>query len=189
MRAARAVPAAQVMREVIPELEDADAHFLGSLYTVAALDGQTREHLAVSGTADGGGGVCVWRERRVRNARCVNGWESWSVALAAPGVYGGDSGLRCPLGQGLHYVNPDAHCPGFLPRRRFWRGQQPPRNGVCCAWAMTAAGRKPRPPSRYGCAPCGIITEWWGRCLSAVLCGGLVMAPSPFRASAAAPLR
>ncbi len=36
-----------VMRDEIPELADADAHFLGSLYTVAALDGQTRAHLQV----------------------------------------------------------------------------------------------------------------------------------------------
>ena len=33
------------MTEVISQLAEADAHFLGSLYTVAALDGQTRSHL------------------------------------------------------------------------------------------------------------------------------------------------
>lgn len=31
---------------VLPELAAADAHYYGSLYTVAALDGQTREHIA-----------------------------------------------------------------------------------------------------------------------------------------------
>ncbi len=39
-----------VLRDEIPELADADAHFLGSLYTVAALDGQTRAHLQVPET-------------------------------------------------------------------------------------------------------------------------------------------
>ncbi|KAI3425855.1 hypothetical protein D9Q98_007829 [Chlorella vulgaris] len=35
-----------VLQKTIPELGDADQHFLGSLYTTAALDGQTRGHLA-----------------------------------------------------------------------------------------------------------------------------------------------
>lgn len=34
------------MQGAVPELAEADAHFLGSLYTTAALDGQTRGHLA-----------------------------------------------------------------------------------------------------------------------------------------------
>jgi phosphohistidine phosphatase SixA len=34
------------MQKAVPELADSDAHFLGSLYTTAALDGQTRGHLA-----------------------------------------------------------------------------------------------------------------------------------------------
>lgn len=33
------------MRSALPELEDADVHFLGSLYTISQLDGQTRAHL------------------------------------------------------------------------------------------------------------------------------------------------
>lgn len=33
------------MCEVMMELGDVDAHYYGSLYTVAALDGQTREHI------------------------------------------------------------------------------------------------------------------------------------------------
>ncbi|GFR52238.1 hypothetical protein Agub_g14772 [Astrephomene gubernaculifera] len=33
------------MSEVLEELGSVDAHFYGSLYTVAALDGQTREHI------------------------------------------------------------------------------------------------------------------------------------------------
>lgn len=35
----------EAMGEELPELEDADAHFLGSLYTISQLDGQTRAHL------------------------------------------------------------------------------------------------------------------------------------------------
>jgi len=35
----------EAMREEMPELEDADAHFLGSLYTISQLDGQTRAHI------------------------------------------------------------------------------------------------------------------------------------------------
>ena len=42
-----------VLRDEIPELADADAHFLGSLYTVAALDGQTRAHLQVTEPCQG----------------------------------------------------------------------------------------------------------------------------------------
>lgn len=34
-----------VMRQELPELEDVDAHFLGSLYSISQLDGQTRTHL------------------------------------------------------------------------------------------------------------------------------------------------
>lgn len=33
------------LSSMIPELEDADLHFLGSLYTIAALDGHTRGFL------------------------------------------------------------------------------------------------------------------------------------------------
>ena len=33
------------MREVLPELDYADIHYLGSLYTISQLDGQTRAHL------------------------------------------------------------------------------------------------------------------------------------------------
>lgn len=36
----------EAMLEVMPELEEADAHFLGSLFTTPALDGQTRPHLS-----------------------------------------------------------------------------------------------------------------------------------------------
>lgn len=36
------------MRRELVELEDADVHFLGSLYAMAALDGETEAHLAVS---------------------------------------------------------------------------------------------------------------------------------------------
>jgi hypothetical protein len=35
------------MRRELIELEDADVHFLGSLYAMAALDGETEAHLAV----------------------------------------------------------------------------------------------------------------------------------------------
>lgn len=34
------------LRRQIPALEDADAHFLGSLYTVSQLDGQCQSHIA-----------------------------------------------------------------------------------------------------------------------------------------------
>lgn len=35
----------EAMAEAVPAFGDADAHFLGTLYTVAALDGMTRSHL------------------------------------------------------------------------------------------------------------------------------------------------
>lgn len=33
------------MSQVIPEMRNVDGHYYGSLYTVAALDGQTKTHL------------------------------------------------------------------------------------------------------------------------------------------------
>ncbi len=43
------------MREALPALDYADIHFLGSLYTISQLDGQTRAHLeeVVAGEASG----------------------------------------------------------------------------------------------------------------------------------------
>lgn len=35
----------EAMREALPALDYADIHFLGSLYTISQLDGQTRAHL------------------------------------------------------------------------------------------------------------------------------------------------
>ena len=42
---ARSRQTLEEMRRGLPELEDADSHFLGSLYTISQLDGQTRAHL------------------------------------------------------------------------------------------------------------------------------------------------
>lgn len=38
------------MKDAVDALYNAEAHFRGSLYTIAALDGQTRRHLQVDGT-------------------------------------------------------------------------------------------------------------------------------------------
>ena len=38
------------MKDAVDALCNAEAHFRGSLYTIAALDGQTRRHLQVFGT-------------------------------------------------------------------------------------------------------------------------------------------
>ena len=35
----------EAMREALPALDYSDIHFLGSLYTISQLDGQTRAHL------------------------------------------------------------------------------------------------------------------------------------------------
>ena len=35
------------MAEEVPAFGDVDSHFLGTLYTIAALDGMTRSHLAM----------------------------------------------------------------------------------------------------------------------------------------------
>ena len=32
--------------QALPEIEDIDVHYLGSLYTTAALDGMTKGHIA-----------------------------------------------------------------------------------------------------------------------------------------------
>jgi phosphohistidine phosphatase len=37
----------EAMADAVPAFGDADSHFLGTLYTVAALDGMTRGHLAM----------------------------------------------------------------------------------------------------------------------------------------------
>jgi phosphohistidine phosphatase SixA len=37
----------EAMAEEVPAFGDVDSHFLGTLYTIAALDGMTRSHLAM----------------------------------------------------------------------------------------------------------------------------------------------
>lgn len=70
------------MAEAAEELGEADAHFLGSLYTVAALDGQTKHHLeeTVRAVACDAQHFCVM---------CVGhnkGWEEAASAFARRAV-------------------------------------------------------------------------------------------------------
>ncbi|KAG2488010.1 hypothetical protein HYH03_013447 [Edaphochlamys debaryana] len=70
------------MQEVMQELADTDAHYYGSLYTVAALDGQTREHLT----------ECLLEVADDRRTMCVmavghnKGWEEAASQLAGQAV-------------------------------------------------------------------------------------------------------
>ncbi|KAG2433041.1 hypothetical protein HXX76_008768 [Chlamydomonas incerta] len=70
------------MAEVMHELADVDAHYYGSLYTVAALDGQTRDHIV----------EClleVCDDARNRVVMCVGhnkGWEEAASQLAGQAV-------------------------------------------------------------------------------------------------------
>lgn len=82
-----------VMAAAWPALAEADSHFLGSLYTTAALDGQTRAHLSDIVAAEaapehscclclghnkvGAAGLVVWvlgRPRRSTAAACAGCW-------------------------------------------------------------------------------------------------------------------
>lgn len=67
-----------IMAEAASELSTVDAHFLGSLYTVAALDGQTKHHLeeTIRSVACDAKNFCIM---------CVGhnkGWEEASTAFA-----------------------------------------------------------------------------------------------------------
>ncbi|WIA40996.1 hypothetical protein OEZ86_004638 [Tetradesmus obliquus] len=70
------------MAEAASELSQVDAHFLGSLYTVAALDGQTKHHLeeTIRSVAVDAAHFCVM---------CVGhnkGWEEAASAFAKQAV-------------------------------------------------------------------------------------------------------
>lgn len=70
------------MTEVMGQLADADAHYLGSLYTVAALDGQTRTHLeecirSIAGDTRSTCIMCVGHNK---------GWEEAASAFAQQNV-------------------------------------------------------------------------------------------------------
>ncbi|KAG2448681.1 hypothetical protein HYH02_006038 [Chlamydomonas schloesseri] len=70
------------MAEVMHELADVDAHYYGSLYTVAALDGQTRDHILECLLE-----VCDDAKNRV--IMCVGhnkGWEEAASQLAGQAV-------------------------------------------------------------------------------------------------------
>ncbi|PSC74382.1 phosphoglycerate mutase [Micractinium conductrix] len=84
-----------VMQQAMPELAQADAHFLGSLYTTAALDGQTRGHLAeiVASEAAAGHGCCL----------CLGhnkGWEEAASSFAGQEVRLGNSHAALLEGRG-----------------------------------------------------------------------------------------
>ncbi|KIY93249.1 hypothetical protein MNEG_14713 [Monoraphidium neglectum] len=71
-----------VMAEADDRLAEVDAHYLGSLYTVAALDGQTRSHLeeCIRGVACDTANFCVM---------CVGhnkGWEEAASSFAKQAV-------------------------------------------------------------------------------------------------------
>lgn len=65
----------EMMREELPELENADAHFLGSLYSISQLDGETRNHLQeVVATEASGIHTCVL---------CLGHNKGWSEAASS----------------------------------------------------------------------------------------------------------
>ena len=84
-----------VMQRVLPELADADAHFLGSLYTTAALDGQTRGHLSdtLAAVAAPAHACCL----------CIGHNRGWEEAASSFAVGGSGTGLSAP-GLGLPVV-------------------------------------------------------------------------------------
>ena len=71
----------QAMAEAAAAFGAAETHLLGSLYTVAALDGQTLKHLqarrpacAPHWASSGGAGTCRRRRGRQRQFRARRGW-------------------------------------------------------------------------------------------------------------------
>lgn len=83
------------MQTVLPELADADAHFLGSLYTTAALDGQTRAHLAAIVASEAGPShtccLCLGHNK---------GWEEAATIFAGETVRLGNSHAALLEGRG-----------------------------------------------------------------------------------------
>ena len=76
------------MKDAVDALCTAEAHFRGSLYTIAALDGQTRRHLQVLGTC-----TCCWCRRSAV-------FTTQQAALDVPyclvaANLGGQASLRC----------------------------------------------------------------------------------------------
>jgi hypothetical protein len=65
------------MTEEVAAFDNVDAHFLGTLYTVAALDGMTRAHICMRVCLCSGKVVCLHVPQyclhvRGRLARCVH---------------------------------------------------------------------------------------------------------------------
>eukprot|EP00250_Pteridium_aquilinum_P013746 c21549_g1_i1 orf=424-1200(-) len=66
-----------VMKECIPEFGDAEVHFLGSFYSVAAMDGQTAQHLQET--------ICKYARDDIRTVMCMGhnrGWEEAASILS-----------------------------------------------------------------------------------------------------------
>lgn len=88
-----------VMQQVLPELAEADAHFLGSLYTTAALDGQTRAHLAEIVAAEAGPShtccLCLGHNK---------GWEEAASSFAGKDVRLGNSHAALLEGRGASWA-------------------------------------------------------------------------------------
>lgn len=88
------------MSEVLTELSDADAHYLGSLYSVAALDGQTRQHIqeclaeilqppAASSSSAASAGAAALPDDKYRTIMLVGhnkGWEEAASSFARQAV-------------------------------------------------------------------------------------------------------
>jgi hypothetical protein len=92
----------EAMGEAMQELEDVDAHLYGSLYTISALDGQTRQHIEVGGGAD----RCLLDTWKLCRCRCSDRpaqWQSWhrmnacSDGFLWPVPWGGDEGRGWPM--------------------------------------------------------------------------------------------
>ncbi|PRW57804.1 phosphoglycerate mutase [Chlorella sorokiniana] len=89
-----------VMAAAWPALAEADSHFLGSLYTTAALDGQTRGHLsdivAAEAAAEHSCCLCLGHNK---------GWEEAASSFAGEAVKLGNSCAALLEGRGASWAD------------------------------------------------------------------------------------
>ncbi|KAH7293118.1 hypothetical protein KP509_28G012800 [Ceratopteris richardii] len=64
----------EVMKEHVPEFRDIEVHFLGSFYSVAAMDGQTADHLKET--------ICKYATDEITTVMCMGHNRGWEEAAS-----------------------------------------------------------------------------------------------------------
>uniref|UniRef100_A0A2P2JLL9 Uncharacterized protein n=1 Tax=Rhizophora mucronata TaxID=61149 RepID=A0A2P2JLL9_RHIMU len=64
----------KIMQEQVPSFSDAEVHFISSFYSIAAMDGQTAEHLQVS--------ICKYSRDEILTVMCMGHNRGWEEAAS-----------------------------------------------------------------------------------------------------------